>query len=66
MTPVEKTKDKFRFKCRGCKRTIEGYGAEFEYVKLGVLGYQCPVCKKFRTKRELSIERVEGFKPSAE
>ena len=66
MIPVERTKDKFRFKCGGCKKIIEGQGSEFEYVKLGVLGYQCPVCKKFRTRWELGIERVEGFKPSAE
>lgn len=49
----------FRFKCNYCGQKLEATGEDFKFVSLGMLGYNCPVCKQPRSIDEHLITRIE-------
>ena len=65
MKVVKKTEtNTYRFNCKYCGCTLEAHGGEFEFVKPGVLKYQCLVCNEQRRIKEKAITIIENYEPS--
>lgn len=48
----------FLFKCSHCGRMLEAEGVDFKLIKRGVVGYECPACRKEGQIKERKLKTV--------